>query len=684
MVAILTYLLKVMICSGILFTYYWFFLRNKQFHQYNRFYLIGAMLLSWVIPFIKIDISNVNKSDNPNLIQLLNIVADRNTEIEMFGSAKNFLFNQENILLFLFSIVSVVLLTRFIRSILRIRKLISSYPVKNLNGLKLVFTDVSSAPFSFFRYIFWNTSIDLDSKVGKKILHHELVHSEENHSADKMFIELSMVAGWFNPFFWLMRSELFMIHEFIADNKSISNGDASVLAEVLLTAAYPQQQHLLTNPFFFSPIKRRITMLTKNSNTKFSYIRRLSILPILTLIISLFAFRMAEQPSQVVADLKKQYTVVIDAGHGGEDPGTSNGVDAEKELTLALSKKIKELNTNKDIMIRLTRETDESVKLQDRTKKINALGSDLMISIHVNGLENKEDAGLEFVIPNTSSKYHQQSLALASVINISTTPIFGATKGVKVRDQGIWMLSNSDCPSLLIEVGNLKNDKELSILKNSQEEIAKSILQGINEYLALQESSVQTLTLKPSVKNSSKDTLPSGKEYKVKVTGDSATFYDSKSGRKLYSVKASKLNPETKEEVVVVGYRTSKASNQNSNNNLNEVVVVGKPLQKSSNNNSDNNVIELRKIDATEKIEIKDVELSPVEVKEVKIPARITISKVSDEPLYYIDGKKADKKTMNALDPNKISSINVLKDAAAIEKYGKEADKGVIEIILKD
>jgi hypothetical protein len=188
------------------------------------------MLLSWVIPFIKIDISNVNKSDNPNLIQLLNIVADKNTEIEMFGSAKNFLFNQENILLFLFSIVSIVLLTRFIRSILRIRKLISSYPVKNLNGLKLVFTDVSSAPFSFFRYIFWNTSIDLDSKVGKKILHHELVHSEEKHSADKMFIELSMVAGWFNPFFWLMRSELFMIHEFIADNKSISNGDASVLA----------------------------------------------------------------------------------------------------------------------------------------------------------------------------------------------------------------------------------------------------------------------------------------------------------------------------------------------------------------------------------------------------------------------------------------------------------------------
>jgi N-acetylmuramoyl-L-alanine amidase len=423
-------------------------------------------------------------------------------------------------------------------------------------------------------------------------------------------------------------------------------------------------------------------MLTKTSNTKFSYLRRLSILPILTIIVSLFAFRMAEQPIQVVSDLKKQYTVVIDAGHGGDDPGTSNGKDAEKELTLALSKKIMELNTNKDIKIHLTRDRDEAVKLQDRTSKVNSIGSDLMISIHVNGLENKEDAGLEFVIPNTASKYHQQSLALASVINISTTPIFGTTKGVKVRDQGIWMLSNSDCPSLLIEVGNLKNDKELSILKNRQEEIAKSILQGINEYLALQESSVQTLTLKPSVKDASKDTLPAGKEYKVKVTGDSATFYDSKSGKKLYSVKASKLNPETKEEVVVVGYARPKASTPTSNNEIKEVVVVGHPSPKSSNQNSNKNQIEIRELKET--VEVKDLVLSPVEVRDIAINQKLVLTKPNEGVLYFIDGKKADKKTMDALDPNKIASINVLKDASAIEKYGKEADKGVIEIILKD
>ena len=54
--------MKVVLCSSILYTYYWFILRNKQFHQYNRFYLMGISVLSWLIPFIKIDIINTSQN----------------------------------------------------------------------------------------------------------------------------------------------------------------------------------------------------------------------------------------------------------------------------------------------------------------------------------------------------------------------------------------------------------------------------------------------------------------------------------------------------------------------------------------------------------------------------------------------------------------------------------------------
>ena len=49
------YMLKVIICSGILVGYYWFFLRNKIFHRYNRFYLLAAMSLSLLLPLLKIN-----------------------------------------------------------------------------------------------------------------------------------------------------------------------------------------------------------------------------------------------------------------------------------------------------------------------------------------------------------------------------------------------------------------------------------------------------------------------------------------------------------------------------------------------------------------------------------------------------------------------------------------------------
>lgn len=74
----------------------------------------------------------------------------------------------------------------------------------------------------------------------------------------------------------------------------MENGDSAALAAMLLTAAYPQQQFLLSNPFFFSPIKRRIAMLANQTKPKDSYLRRLIILPLVAIVLVLFAFRTKE------------------------------------------------------------------------------------------------------------------------------------------------------------------------------------------------------------------------------------------------------------------------------------------------------------------------------------------------------------------------------------------------------
>jgi hypothetical protein len=82
MITILYYLLKVVLCSAILYTYYWFVLRNKQFHQYNRYYLMGISVLSWIVPFIKINIVKEQVFSAPKILYYADVIADKNSSLE--------------------------------------------------------------------------------------------------------------------------------------------------------------------------------------------------------------------------------------------------------------------------------------------------------------------------------------------------------------------------------------------------------------------------------------------------------------------------------------------------------------------------------------------------------------------------------------------------------------------------
>ena len=68
------YLLKVIICTGVLFGYYWFFLRNKLFHSYNRFYLLAIVVISLVLPVMKINIWHKANQPQTGVIKMLQVV----------------------------------------------------------------------------------------------------------------------------------------------------------------------------------------------------------------------------------------------------------------------------------------------------------------------------------------------------------------------------------------------------------------------------------------------------------------------------------------------------------------------------------------------------------------------------------------------------------------------------------
>ena len=71
----------------------------------------------------------------------------------------------------------------------------------SLGQIDLVITNAKGTPYSFFKYIFWNEAIDMTSTTGQQILQHEITHVKEKHSYDKLFVQLSLIAGLFNPLF---------------------------------------------------------------------------------------------------------------------------------------------------------------------------------------------------------------------------------------------------------------------------------------------------------------------------------------------------------------------------------------------------------------------------------------------------------------------------------------------------
>lgn len=497
MIATLYYLLKVVLCSTLLYAYYWFILRDKQFHQYNRFYLMGISVISWLVPFIKIEIVKEQVVAAPKVLHFATAIAESNSSIEREVIEQSAQFSWDNLILLIATIVSVFFILRFLQSLWKIKRLIRQYPMKELLGFYLVMTDVKGTPFSFFKYVFWNNSIDLHSELGKGILAHEVAHVEENHSFDKLLIELQLVFGWFNPILWLIRNELYLIHEFIADKKSVENNDVSVLAELLLASAYPSQQHLLSNPFFFSPIKRRIQMFTK-TKTKYSYLRRLTILPILAVMVLLFAFRNHAINSKPITHLDKKYTVIVDAGHGGHDLGatTTDGTN-EKNLTLAIAQKIKSLNNNPNINIILTRESDKFVDLVERANFANASNANLFLSIHIDNSKSPKSTGASCFVPSKNYLYINKSNVFAKNILMATNGLFTNGK-LKTRDKGIWVLENAQMPAVLFESGYMSNSNDLQLLKENISNIAGELLAAIESYLANENTLTTSL---PEAKN---------------------------------------------------------------------------------------------------------------------------------------------------------------------------------------
>jgi beta-lactamase regulating signal transducer with metallopeptidase domain len=254
-------------------------------------------LLSWIIPFISFQIFIEPQQTIQPVYKVVEYFTFSTSSIKQSNNIleKNIAVNNsityETIVIIGFALVSLFLLLKFLYGLFVMYKLKKTTSKHELDGINIYLTNEPNTPFSFLNNIFWNTNIDINSAIGKQVLEHELVHIKEKHSYDKIALQLCLIAGWFNPFFWIISKELGMIHEFIADKKSIPNANKALFAQMLLSTSFTGKSLSFTNPFFLSPIKRRLNMLTKNKLPKLSYAQRIFVLPIVALVVISFSLK---------------------------------------------------------------------------------------------------------------------------------------------------------------------------------------------------------------------------------------------------------------------------------------------------------------------------------------------------------------------------------------------------------
>lgn len=200
--------------------------------------------------------------------------------------------------------VRYVFRSSFFRVLINIARIVIAYhsnPVSILqHNVQLIVTQLTQAPFSFFNWLFWRNDIDPASVHGRRMLNHELTHIYERHSIDKLFTSLLLCVFWMNPFFWLMRSELNMIHEFLADRKAVHPQDRVALAEMILQALpfTPPINNSLVNPFFSSNIKRRLLMISTSKEPRYNYLRRISGLALMVCSVCTLALSIKQAEAQ--------------------------------------------------------------------------------------------------------------------------------------------------------------------------------------------------------------------------------------------------------------------------------------------------------------------------------------------------------------------------------------------------
>ncbi len=296
------YVLKSASCIAAFYIFYKLFLENENMHVFKRFYLLGMLFVSFLIPLLTFT-TYVNQSEAISPVLFTNIITE--------DSNNNFFLEIAPTILWSLYLLGVSFFTfRFGKNLISIVLKIKRNPKLNVQSHINVLLQKEVIPHTFLKYIFLNKSNFEAKEIPEEVLLHEQTHANQRHSIDILLIEVLQIIFWFNPFIYLIKNSIKLNHEFLADQAVLSRGiNSRHYQNLLLLFSSKTTTPILANSINYSLIKKRFTIMKTETSKSKVWIRSFLLLPLVAILI--FSFSTIEE-----VEKNKEDSIEIDIQDG--------------------------------------------------------------------------------------------------------------------------------------------------------------------------------------------------------------------------------------------------------------------------------------------------------------------------------------------------------------------------------
>ena len=272
------YLIKINVALMLLYGFYRLTVSRDTFFGLRRLTLWLIYAVALMVPALNLEYW---VRDTPTMESMANVYADTFYPVVVVKAQASGI-TWMDMLLGIYWVGVAVLSLRLVWQLFSIIRLAVISRKQEVEGITVHLLKGEGSPFSFFRWVFMYPST-LEGRQLHEVMVHECTHVSGHHSLDTLFSELFSIACWFNPFAWLMKQEVRMNLEYLADESVLSDGNARKSYQYhLLGLAYrqPNESTKIANNFNLLPLKKRIKMMNKRRTSEIGKAKYLLFAPL--------------------------------------------------------------------------------------------------------------------------------------------------------------------------------------------------------------------------------------------------------------------------------------------------------------------------------------------------------------------------------------------------------------------